>query len=166
MDKELKMVPALCTQCGGTVEVNTNEETATCPFCGMTFMIEKAVNNYNVKYATIEHADNVNIDVSGAVKDVLDFVGDQMKESREERKEFRKESAERQKTMDKAFIKIFGFMFAGMLIFALIAFIILQFTGDSETENETGTVSVTMESDGTADDTDPFFDDDFLDSDY
>ncbi len=47
--------------------------------------IEKAVNNYNVKNARIDHADNVNIDMSGAVKEVLDFVGDQIKEGREDR---------------------------------------------------------------------------------
>ena len=31
--------------------------------------------------------------------------------------------------MEKTFFKIFGLMFAAMLIFGLIAFIILQFTG-------------------------------------
>ena len=30
----VKMVPAICTQCGGTVEVDKDKETATCPFCG------------------------------------------------------------------------------------------------------------------------------------
>ena len=34
MDNNVKMVPALCTQCGGTVEVNKDDETAVCPFCG------------------------------------------------------------------------------------------------------------------------------------
>ena len=66
MDNGIKMVPAICTQCGGTVEVDKNEEKAICPFCGTTFLVEKAVNNYNV-----------NIDVSGTVKEILDFAGDQ-----------------------------------------------------------------------------------------
>ena len=72
MENTTKIVPALCIQCGGTVEVDPKSETAKCPFCGTTFLLEKAVNNYNVKYAHVEHADNVNIDMSGAVKDVLD----------------------------------------------------------------------------------------------
>ncbi len=73
MGDNVKMVPALCTQCGGNVEVDLSKETAKCPYCGMEFIVEKAVNNYNFKYAHVEHADNVNIDVTGAVKEVLDF---------------------------------------------------------------------------------------------
>ena len=107
MDNGIRMVPAVCTQCGGTVEVNREDETAKCPFCGATFIVEKAVNAYNV-----------NIDVSGTVKEVLDFAGDQMKDARRARQE-----------TDKAFLKIFGLIFAGMMVFGLIAFIIMQFTG-------------------------------------
>ena len=114
MDKDIKMVPAKCTQCGGTVEVNRDEETAVCPFCGTSFIIEKAINNYNI-----------NIDVGSAVKDVLGFVGEQMDENRADRREQRKEFAQK----EKIFFKIFGLMFAAMLVFGLIAFIILQFTG-------------------------------------
>lgn len=97
MSENVKIVPASCTQCGGSVEVDPNSEKATCPFCGTTFFVEKAINNYNVQHATIEHADNVNIDMSGTVKTVLDFVGDQIKEGREERKEQRKIDAEKDK---------------------------------------------------------------------
>lgn len=56
MADNVKMVPAICTQCGGTVDVDKTQETA-------------------------------------------------------------------------AFLKIFGYMMIGMFVFALIAFIILQFTG-------------------------------------
>ena len=90
MADNVKIVPASCTQCGGTVEVDKGSDTAICPFCGTSFIVEKAINNYNVQNATIEHADNVNIDMTGSVKTVLDFVGDQMKESRAERREARK----------------------------------------------------------------------------
>jgi predicted RNA-binding Zn-ribbon protein involved in translation (DUF1610 family) len=128
MDNNVKMVPAICTQCGGTVEVDKTQDAATCPFCGAAFIIEKAINNYNVKYANIEHAENVNIDVTGAVKEVLDFAGQQMSEGREARKELRKEAVEREKATSAAFFKMFGYMFIGMLVFGLIAFIILQFT--------------------------------------
>ena len=71
MENDIKMVPAQCSKCGGVVNVNRNEEKAECPYCGTTFMIEKGVSDYNV-----------NFDVNGAVKDVLGFVGQQMKESR------------------------------------------------------------------------------------
>lgn len=135
MGDNVKLVPALCTQCGGTVEVDTRSEKAECPFCGASFIVEKAVNNYNVQHATIEHADNVNIDMSGSVKTVLDFVGEQMKESREFRKEARKEAAEREKNMNANFFRIFGIMFAVMMAVCLIAFIVLQFTDPDDGES-------------------------------
>jgi predicted RNA-binding Zn-ribbon protein involved in translation (DUF1610 family) len=142
MDNNVKMVPAICTQCGGKVEVDKTKAEATCPFCGSSFMIEKAVNNYNVQYANIEHADNVNIDVTGAVKEVLNFAGAQMNESRKVRQEQRKIDSEIHRRNSAAFFKLYGFMLAGMLAFALIAFIIMQFTGDTEDNaqsDETGT---------------------------
>ena len=142
MDNNVKMVPAICTQCGGKVEVDKTKAEATCPFCGSSFMIEKAINNYNVQYANIEHADNVNIDVTGAVKEVLNFAGAQMNESRKVRQEQRKIDSEIHRRNSAAFFKLYGFMLAGMLAFGLIAFIIMQFTGDTEDNaqsDETGT---------------------------
>ena len=132
MSENVKIVPASCTQCGGTVEVDPGTEMAVCPFCGTSFIVEKAVNNYNVQHANIEHADNVNIDMTGSVKTVLDFVGDQMKESREERREARREAARTDREMSRGFLKIFGLMCAGMMVFVLVAFIVMQFTGAGE----------------------------------
>ena len=128
MENSTKLVPALCTQCGGTVEVDTANESGKCPYCGTEFLIEKAVNNYNVKHATIEHVDSVTIDTSGAVKDVLSFVGDQMKQSRQERREAKAAEREHQKKMDAAFMGMMKYMFIGMFAFAIVAFIVLQFT--------------------------------------
>ena len=56
MDNNIKMVPAICSQCGGTVEVNRSDETAKCPFCGASFIVEKAVNVYNVQHAHVDQA--------------------------------------------------------------------------------------------------------------
>lgn len=89
MSGNTKMVPAVCTQCGGSLDVDPLQETAKCPFCGMTFVVEKAINNYNVQHATIEHADNVTVDMGGAVKSFFDFAGKQMSESREAKKNSR-----------------------------------------------------------------------------
>jgi predicted RNA-binding Zn-ribbon protein involved in translation (DUF1610 family) len=139
MADNVKIVPASCTQCGGTVEVDKGSDTAICPFCGTSFIVEKAINNYNVQNATIEHADNVNIDMTGSVKTVLDFVGDQMKESRAERREARKEAAERGRMMSMGFFKLFGIMFAAMMVFAFGAFIYFQVT-DSGSDVDSGYV--------------------------
>ena len=122
MDNDIKMVPAQCSQCGGVVEVNKDEERAVCPYCGTTFMIEKGVSDYNV-----------NFDVNGAVKDVLGFVGQQMKESRMERREQREEFAKN----EKSFFKMFAIVFAAMMVFGLIAFVIMQFSPETETSVQT-----------------------------
>ena len=135
MTDNVKIVPASCTQCGGTVEVDPQTEKAICPFCGTAFIVEKAVNNYNIQHATIEHADNVNIDMTGSVKTVLDFVGDQMKVSRAERRKAREEEAKTRRMIDRGFLKIFGIMCIGMLIIALVSVVIMLLTGtDSESE--------------------------------
>ena len=59
MSEAVKMVPACCTHCGGSLEVDPSQERAECPYCGSSFIVDKAVNNYNVENARIEHADNV-----------------------------------------------------------------------------------------------------------
>lgn len=129
MSDGIKLVPAICTRCGGAVEVDPAQETAICPFCGTQFIIEKAVHNYNVQHATIEHADHVNIDMTGSVKEVLDFVGNNMMESKEERMERRKQEAEQQKMMTAGFLKIFAIMIAAMMTFGIGYFIYLNATG-------------------------------------
>lgn len=88
-NKTTKLVPAICTQCGATLEVDPSQVTAICKHCNTSFIIEKAINNYNVKYANIEHADNVNVDLTGSVKEVLDFADKQLSESRENKKEMK-----------------------------------------------------------------------------
>ena len=113
--KEVKLVPAVCTQCGATLEVDPTQEAAVCRFCNTPFIIEKAINNYNVKFANVEHADNVNIDLTGTVKEVLDFAGKQINENREQKKETRKIEAENSRHFVITFFKYF-FIFAGAVI--------------------------------------------------
>lgn len=45
----MALIPALCPQCGGTLEVDSSQEAAVCKFCGTPFITEKAVNNYVTK---------------------------------------------------------------------------------------------------------------------
>ncbi len=135
MAENVRIVPASCTQCGGTVEVEPQSEKATCPFCGTSFIVEKAINNYNVQHANIEHADNVNIDMTGTVKTVLDFAGNQMKEIREERREYRREAAEKDRMMTKNFFKMFGIMFAVMIVFGIVAFVYYRVTDYMEADD-------------------------------
>ncbi len=129
MSDDVKLVPALCTQCGGKLTVDPLKEEAQCPFCGASFMVQKAIQNYNVQNATIEHVDKVNIDMSGTVHSVLDFVGQQMSESREMKREMRKELKEAREESNREFqsnfVKIaipffiIFFVFAGVMMFFL-----------------------------------------------
>ena len=55
----MPIIPAKCTNCGATLEVDNTKDAAICPHCGSAFIVEKAINNYN----TTNHisADTVNI---------------------------------------------------------------------------------------------------------
>lgn len=44
----MPLVLAKCTQCGAIVKVDKNQDAAVCEFCGTPFIIEKAINNYNI----------------------------------------------------------------------------------------------------------------------
>lgn len=60
----MPLVPALCTQCGAKLEIDSSQEAAVCPYCHTPFVTEKAINNYNTTNVTnIEnlHADVVNV---------------------------------------------------------------------------------------------------------
>lgn len=60
----MPLVPALCTQCGSKLEIDSSQEAAVCPYCHTPFVTEKAINNYNTTNVTnIEnlHADVVNV---------------------------------------------------------------------------------------------------------
>ncbi|WP_027397965.1 zinc ribbon domain-containing protein [Anaerovibrio lipolyticus] len=41
-------VPAKCTNCGGTLQVNPEEKTAVCKYCNSNFLVDQAVKNYNI----------------------------------------------------------------------------------------------------------------------
>ena len=59
----MSFVQAKCTNCGGILSVEDNLEAAVCPFCNTPYIVEKAVNNYNI-------TNNVNVG-AGAVVNVI-----------------------------------------------------------------------------------------------
>ena len=38
---------AICTSCGGALEVDSAKEAAICPHCGTPYIVEKAIQQYN-----------------------------------------------------------------------------------------------------------------------
>lgn len=47
-DKAMPIVPAKCTSCGASLEVDNVKDAAICPYCGTAFVVEKAIHNYNI----------------------------------------------------------------------------------------------------------------------
>ena len=136
-DIKARLVPAICTQCGAKLEVDPTHDAAVCPYCNTPFIVEKAVQNYSVQNAKIEHVDTVKVDMKGAADSLFGFLGEQMSESREARREERRERRAESREINRAFIKLFTYMMIGMFALAAIAFIVMQFRGDSGQE-ETG----------------------------
>ena len=52
----MPLVKAICTNCGGKLEVDNNMEAAICPFCGTAYIVEKAIQKYNIDSV---HADTI-----------------------------------------------------------------------------------------------------------
>lgn len=49
------LVPAICPNCGGKLEVDDQKEAAVCECCGTPFITEKAINNYITQNNTYIH---------------------------------------------------------------------------------------------------------------
>ena len=120
-EEKITLVPAVCTQCGAALEVDPSQEAAVCRYCGTAFIVEKAIHNYNIQHATIEHADTVTVDMSGTVKSVLDYMGEQSKERRAFRREERREEREHEKVFVSTFFKYFAILVGVTMVVWLIA---------------------------------------------
>lgn len=42
------MVECKCTNCGSVLSVSSDKDAAICEFCGSAFVVDKAINNYNI----------------------------------------------------------------------------------------------------------------------
>ena len=54
------MKPAICTQCGGLIEVDETKEAGICASCGTAFITEKVISNYITNHNTINNITNIN----------------------------------------------------------------------------------------------------------
>lgn len=57
----MPLVNAKCTNCGANLNVDNIKDAAVCEFCGSAFIVEKAINNYNVTNNNSIYANVVNI---------------------------------------------------------------------------------------------------------
>ncbi len=49
----MALVLAKCTNCGATLQVESAMEAAVCPKCNAAFVVEKAINSYNIEHGGI-----------------------------------------------------------------------------------------------------------------
>ncbi len=130
--KNTKMMPAICTQCGGQVEVDAQRENAICQYCGMQFIVEKAINTYNVQHATVGHVGSITINKTSAVESMLSFVKDQQKRIDEEKIE-KKEEERKEREEDEKHLKKYWWIY---LLVVLICFVGLEFMSLEEKKTE------------------------------
>ena len=67
----LRMVPAKCTNCGGTLQVDSMAKVATCIYCNSNFVVEQAINNYNIQFSGNMTVGSAVINVNGVNIDNL-----------------------------------------------------------------------------------------------
>ena len=60
----MRIVKAQCTNCNAPLEVDSTQAAAICPYCNTTYVVEKAINNYNINMNT------GNMNISNAVINV------------------------------------------------------------------------------------------------
>ena len=67
----VSFVPAKCTNCGAALQVDPSQEAAICRFCNTPFLVEKAINNYNISVSGNLQVASATINVQGANADNL-----------------------------------------------------------------------------------------------
>lgn len=59
------VVEAKCTNCGSALTVDSNLKTAVCPYCKHTYIVDQAINNYNISVTGTVKIENATVNVQG-----------------------------------------------------------------------------------------------------
>ncbi len=134
-NKKIRMVPAVCTQCGAKLDVDPSQDAAVCPYCGTPFLVEKAINQYSIQYNQIDVHNNIRIQHGkrGVVESTLDFINTQQKQQKDyqleqERLAFEKEkyANERRAKRNKTILSYIGWFLGFVYIFPVPVMLILK----------------------------------------
>lgn len=66
-----KLIPAKCTSCGAALKVDASQQAAICPFCNSAYIVEQAINNYNISVNGDLNVENATININGIDSDNL-----------------------------------------------------------------------------------------------
>ena len=104
-EKKIKFVPAICTCCGATLQVDPSNDAAICKYCNTPFIVEKAINMYSIDNSTKNsidnaniHADKIEVHQKGTVEAIIDHIE---KKNLEKRRQEEKEELEREARWEK-----------------------------------------------------------------
>ena len=114
---ETTLVPAKCTNCGGELTVDPTQEAAVCQYCGTSFIVSKAVQNYNIQHNTYQ-TNIVNDQRKGAVESILSYTSERqdkkqqrLDEERRRAEEERLRNEEKTKKRNKTILWVLGWIF-------------------------------------------------------
>ena len=48
LDQSTKLVPGTCTNCGASLQVDPSLQAAICPACGTPYIVQQAINSFNI----------------------------------------------------------------------------------------------------------------------
>ncbi len=109
-DNGAKFVPAKCTNCGGELTVDPSQENAVCEYCGASFIVSKAVQNYNVTHNSYT-TNVVNDRRKGALEAVLDYKNEQKERKYRMANEARERREAEKKKRNHLILWILGWLF-------------------------------------------------------
>ena len=66
LNQSTKFVPGTCTNCGASLQVDPSLQAAICPACGTPYIVQQAINNFNIQSAGNINISNAVISVPGA----------------------------------------------------------------------------------------------------
>ena len=137
-EKKTYLKPAICTQCGGKLEVDPSQEAAVCPFCGTPFIVEKAINNYNTINVnnTVHNTVHVQHGKKGIFQSATELINNQLDreqnaalkqaELRIEQQKIDMAREEKRRQGRKSFWKYVGLFFAWIYCFLAPLYFLLK----------------------------------------
>jgi hypothetical protein len=135
--------PAICTQCGAALEVDPRLEAAVCKFCKTPFIVEKAIQNYNVQHMAVKHVDSINIVKTNTIDSLLKFADKQITKRAEDKKRIEEEERLKREK-NSAFIKKYWWVYIAVMG---VMFLALNFIGAKDSKNSDGKIAVGISSD-------------------
>ena len=137
-EKKTHLVKAVCTQCGGKLDVDPSQEAAVCPYCGTPFIVEKAITMYNTINVnnTVNNTVHIQHGKKGIIQSAADLLDSQLerehraaireKELQLEQQRIDMEKAEKRKQASKGFWTKVLWFFGWLFIFPVPLMILLN----------------------------------------